>query len=80
MEKLQRQNENLLKQLEFVNSENNKLSSLQIENGHNNEIFQSRNKEVKKLTQQLNTSEAELKRCQEELNKKSEIIQRLTEQ
>jgi len=80
LEKLQRQNENLLKQLEFVNSENNKLASLQANSNENTKSINSKSKEVIKLTQKLQSRDTQLQEALDELKSKTELVQRLTEQ
>jgi len=80
VEKLERQNENLIKQLEFVNTENNKLTEQQVNTKNINETFSSVKSDLLHANQQLKHRTLQVERVQAELDQKNAHIQRLTEQ
>lgn len=80
LDKLHKQNENLQKQLEFLNSENNKLASMHKENMTMSESFKSNTNEVKRLNSKVLNKEEEIIRLKQTVDSKSEQVKRLTEQ
>lgn len=80
MEKLQRQNDNLNKQLEFLNSENNKLATIYKENQTMSETFSTSNRDLKQYKQQLLNKDEELIRLRSQVESKDSQIKRLSEQ
>lgn len=80
LEKLQKQNDNLQKQLEFMNSENNKLATMHKENMTMSESFKSNTNEVKRMNAKLLNKEEEIIRLKQSVESKTEQVKRLTEQ
>jgi chromosome segregation ATPase len=80
LEKVQKQNENLQKQLEFLNTENNKLADMHKENMTMSENYKCNQSEVKRLNTKLLGKEEEIIRLKQSTDSKAEQIKRLTEQ
>lgn len=80
LEKVQKQNENLQKQLEFLNTENNKLADMHKENMTMSENYKCNQSEVKRLNTKLLGKEEEIIRLKQSADSKAEQIKRLTEQ
>lgn len=68
------------KQLDFVNSENNKLAGMHKENMNMSETYKSNTESMKRLNKNLINKEDEVARLKHTVDSKSEQIKRLTEQ
>jgi chromosome segregation ATPase len=80
MEKMTRQNENLQSQLDFLNTENNKLADMHKENMSMTETYRSNQGELKRLNGKLMAKEDEVARLKQAMDGKTEQVKRLTEQ
>jgi len=70
----------LQKQLEFLNSENNKLADTHKENMTMSEAYTSNQGEIKRLNSKILGKEEEIIRLKQSVESKTEQVKRLSEQ